>query len=109
MHLILSPQKGLPGQPETMVSVAGDTITVDGTAYDLSAIPDGGEATPGGDDHPFASSITRENGVIHATVRVVLGSDAATDQPTDPAHWTIPNADGPVIIPAVRIAQEAAQ
>lgn len=39
MKLTLSPVRGLPGAPETTLSVAGDVLTVDGTPYDLSPIP----------------------------------------------------------------------
>lgn len=101
MYLTLSPVRGLPGQPETTISVTGDVITVDGTPYDLSAVPEGGIATPEG-DHPFVGTITRENGTIRAAVRVILGDDAAFDQPTDPAHWLITDAAGLVAIPATR-------
>ena len=101
MHLKLSPQMGLPGQPEMTVHVAGDVITIDGTPYDLSAIPEGGEGWPKGDSL-FIGPITRQDGELNATVRVVLGDDAADDQPTDWAHWTVPVANGPVTIPAIR-------
>ena len=100
MHLTLSPQAGLPGQPETTLHGAGDLLTVDGTPHDLSPIPEGGE----GDwpDSPFIGPIRRIGGVIHATVLVRLGDDAADCQSCDPAHWVIPNASGTVTIPAAR-------
>ena len=102
MKITLSPMVGMSDQPETEITVTGDTVTVDGTPYDLSAVPEVGEATPQGDDHPFTGGITRQNGVTHCTVRVVLGDTAADDQPADPAHWTIDAGDGPVTIPATR-------
>jgi len=102
MQIKLSPTRGLPGQTETAISVSGDTITVDGTPYDLSAVPEGGEATPQGDDHPFTGTITRQGGELHCTVRVHLGDTAANDQPTDPAHWIVTVTDGAVAIPATR-------
>lgn len=101
MHITLSPIRGLPGQPETAISVSGDTITVDGTPYDLSSVPEGGEATPEG-DHPFVGTITRSAGVIVCTVCVKLGDDAKQSQPVDLTHWTITNANGAVTIPVVR-------
>ncbi len=101
MHLTLSPQHGLPAQPETTISVSGDVITVDGTAYDLAAVPEGGEAVPGG-EHPFAGKITRQSGIIHASVRVILGETADPRQPTDLAHWSLEAADGPVDLPILR-------
>ena len=109
MHITLSPTRGLPGQPETTIIVSGDVITIDGTAYDLSAVPEGGEATPEGDGHPFCGRITRQDGVINATVRVRLDDTAFNYQPVDPTHWVVPNASGPVIIPAIRKTAEAEQ
>ena len=107
MHLTLSPQAGLPGQPETTLHVAGDVLTIDGTPYDLSPVPEGGE----GDwpDSPITGPIRRIGGVIHATVLVRLGDDAADCQSCDPAHWVIPNASGAVTIPAARKPKEGAE
>ena len=102
MQITLSPVRGLPGQAETTVAVSGDMITVDGFDYDLSAVPEGGEAIPRGTDHPFIGRITREDGAIRCTLRVTLGDDAAPHQPTDPAHWIVEAGDGPVTIPATR-------
>lgn len=100
MHLTLSPQTGLPGQAETTLHVAGDVLTIDGTAYDLSPVPEGGSGEWEGG--PFAGRIHRIGGVIHATLRVTLGPDAADDQPPEWDHWTIPNAQGDVSLPALR-------
>ena len=97
MKLTLSPIAGLPGQPETTLHVAGDTITIDGTPYDLAPVPEGGEATA--EDSPFGK-ITRVDGVIHTTVMVRLGDTAADDQPDSP--WVIENASGSISIPAAR-------
>jgi hypothetical protein len=104
MHLTLSPQRGLPGAPETTVAVAGETVTVDGVTYDLSAVPEDGLAEPEG-EHPFVGAITRQGGIIHATVRVALGDTAATSQPVNPAHWIVPEAEGAIEIPALRRAE----
>jgi|GEM_PF-3783149 len=100
MHLTLSPMRGLPGQPETTLHVAGDILTINGVSFDLSSVPEGGEGH--WPDSPIIGRITRQGGNLHLTVRVVLGDDAASNQPTDPAHWTIPDADGDVTIPAAR-------
>jgi len=107
MHLTLSPQVGLPGQPETTIHVAGDILTVDGTAYDLSPVPEGGEGE--WPDSPFIGPIRRIGGVIHAALRVRLGDTAADDQPTDPKHWIIQDAEGDAIIPAARKIVEGAK
>lgn len=100
MHLTLSPQAGLPGAPETALHVAGDTLTIDGTPYDLSPVPEGGEGE--WEDSPVLGKITRQGSKLHLTVRVILGDDAESNQPTDPAHWVIPDASGDVTIPALR-------
>ena len=102
MKITLHARAGLPGQPETTATVSGDTITVDGTPYDLSPVPEGGEATPQGDDHPFIGKITRVDGVIHCGVRVRYDDTAERNQPTDPAHWIVDVSSGPVEIPAIR-------
>lgn len=102
MRLTLSPSRGLPGAPETALSVDGDVLTVDGAEYDLQAVPEGGEATPSG-DHPFIGTITRQSGVIEATVLVSLGDTAQRDQPGSP--WVVEVSSGPVTIPALRLQE----
>ncbi len=98
MHLTLSPQAGLPGQPEMTIHVAGDTITLDGVPCDLSAVPEGGEGWPEGET-PFAGPIRRIGGVIHATLVARLGETAASDKG---GPWVIEDASGDVTIPAAR-------
>lgn len=91
------------GRPESTLSVAGDMLTRDGVAYDLSAIPEGGEGWPDppgpGEEHVFIGPIRRIEGAIHATLIAFLGDDAPQGQ----GPWTIPAADGPVTIPATRL------
>ncbi|SHF67709.1 hypothetical protein SAMN05444339_11043 [Loktanella atrilutea] len=101
MKLTLSPILGLPGMPETIASIDGDVLTIDGTAYDLSAVPEGGEATPTG-EHPFVGSIIRTDGEIIATIMWTYGAGAADAQPADPTHWTVTVTDGPVPTPIVK-------
>lgn len=98
MHLTLTPQRGLPGQPEMTIYVAGDTITVDSTIYDLSLIPEAGEGWPE-ESCAFIAPITRQDGILHVTLIARLGDDAAPDQG---GPWVIENASGTVIIPAQR-------
>lgn len=96
MHITVSPSRRDHAEPETAISVSGDTVTVDGTAYDLSGVPDGAEATPAG-AHPFVGTITREGGAIRCTIRVAYDpATAEADQPTDPAHWQVDVTSGPV-------------
>jgi len=114
MILTLIPQAGLPGQAETVLSVAGDVLTVDGVAYDLSPVPEGGEGLPSpapNREHPFIGAIRRAGGRLHASVIVRLGQTASRDQPVE--AWVVTAPDGPVEIPALRMpdprptAQEA--
>lgn len=103
MKITLSPARALPGETETAITVDGDTITVDGVPYDLSPVPEGGEAIPDEDGvHPFVGSITRQSGKIVCTIRAKLDDTATPRQPTDPAHWVVLVDDGPVTIPAIR-------
>lgn len=81
------------------------TLTIDGTPYDLSAVPEGGEGE--WPDSPISGKITRQGGKLHVTVRVVLGDGAESKQPADPSHWVIENASGDVAIPALRKTKEA--
>ena len=101
MHLTLSPRVPHAYEPwvDSTIHVTGDTITIDGTSYDLSPVPEGGEGWPEGDS-PFIGPITRSGGVIHCTVLVLLGDTAADDQPDSP--WVIEDADGEITIPAAR-------
>lgn len=106
MQITLSPCRGLPGQPETVLSVAGDVLTVDGNAFDLSGLGEGDVATPLG-EHPFIGTITRQGGEILCTVPVILGDDADPNQPDSP--WVVTAGDGPLMIPAARISQTVAE
>lgn len=98
MKLTLSPTVGLPDSLETTLHVMGDVITIDGTPYDLSPVPEGGEATA--EDTPFIGKIARVGGIIHCTVMVSLDGTAADAQSPDP--WVIESASGNVVIPAER-------
>ncbi|MGD9861695.1 MAG: hypothetical protein AB7S99_00635 [Pseudodonghicola sp.] len=92
----------MPGHPEAQISIAGDAITVDGVTYDLSSVPEGGEASPDG-EHPFVGTITRSDGEIVCTVRCLYDDmTAELHQPADPAHWTVTVASGPVVLPIIR-------
>ena len=107
MKITLSPMRGLPGQSETTLHVAGDVLTIDGTPFDLSSVPEGGEGE--WPDSPIIRKITRKSGALHVTVQVILGDTAESNQPTDPAHWVIEDASGDVEIPALRKAKEVTE
>lgn len=107
MQIIIHPIANLPGAADDAVTVSGDTITVNGTAYDLSTVPDGGEAVADG-EHPFAGPIRRVGGEL--IVPLVVRYDSATavpNQPTDWAHWTVTVTSGALPDRVTRIPQEA--
>lgn len=105
MHLTLSPQHGLPDQPEMTIHIAGDMITIDGIDFNLSAVPEGGEGWPE-EESPFIAPITRQGGVLNVTVIARLDNSAAPDQQ---GLWVIEAAAGDVAIPAKRMTNEAAE
>lgn len=105
MHLTLSPQFGLPGQPEMTLHVAGDQITIDGVTYDLSPVPEGGEGLIESDS-PFIGPVTRQGGVLQVTLVARLGDRAAPDQA---GPWVIETAAGDVAIPANYLPEPGAE
>jgi len=95
MKIILSP---IASDTDTTVSVDGLTITVDGVDYDLSLIPEGGDAQPG-EGEPFIGTITREQ------VTIMYKYDMATAEPnqsTDWADYTFIDPVGEIPSPIVR-------
>ena len=77
---------------------AGDVLTIDGLAYDLSALPDGGVLPCAALDCPaLASDITRQGGALQLTLRLPHGAEAGEDA-LFPAPLIDP-PDGPVPLP----------
>lgn len=99
MNLTLIPQFGADGDSEITLHVAGDVITIDGSPYDLGAVPAGGEGWSEGES-PFMAPVPRQDGVLHVTIIARLGHDAAPDQD---GPWMIEGAAGAVVIPAQRM------
>lgn len=95
MQITMVPQFSMDGS-ETVLSVSGTVLTVDGVDYDLAANPE-----PGG---PFLGAATVVDDAIHCTLIVQLGLTAAPDQTGDP--WIVDAADGAVTIPAARVEGE---
>lgn len=88
---------------DTRIAVDGDTITVDGTDYDLSAVPEGGEGRPVTRGHPFFGAIRHEDGQIGCAVKYCYDSRTATlHQPADPDAYIFDIAAGPVPDPIQR-------
>ena len=92
MKIILSP---LASNKTTAVSINGLVLTIDGTEYDLSVIPEGGQAEAS-EDSPFIGTVTRDS------VTVRYGYDSAKaepDQSTDWADYTFEVVQGEVPCP----------
>ncbi|MBI6630660.1 hypothetical protein [Pontibaca salina] len=100
MKLTLHLSAGRPGDPDTTAHVTGDILRVNGTEYDLSAVPEGGCATPQG-DHPFVGTIRRADGLIHAAIIWGYDSTAARpDQGSQPIVIDI--TQGRISVPVAR-------
>ena len=81
MRTILSP---IASNKTTAVSVSGLTVTVDDTDYDLSVIPEGGQAEAD-ENSPLIGTVTRDQ----VTVRYEYDSQSAEpNQSTDWADYT---------------------
>lgn len=96
MKIILSP---IASDHDTRVSVDGLIVTVDGTPYDLSVIPEGGQAEAE-EASPFIGIVTRDE----ITARYHYDSATALDnQPDDWAAYTFEIENGEVPDPIERI------
>jgi hypothetical protein len=75
MKIILSPQR----RDDTLtVTKQGDTLTINGTAYDFSVIPDGATLPKDATDCAWlASDVERINGVLHLTLLLPHGANAS--------------------------------
>lgn len=92
MKIILSP---IASNKITTVSVNGLTVTIDGTAYDLSVIPEGGQAEAD-ENSPFIGTVTRES----ITIRYEYDSQLAEpNQSTDWDDYTFDVTSGAVPCP----------
>lgn len=92
MNIILSP---VASNKTTTVSISGLTVTVDGVEYDLSIIPEGGQAEAS-EDSPFIGAVTRDS----VTIRYEYDSSKAEqDQSTDWDDYTFGVVGGEVPCP----------
>lgn len=90
MKIVLSP---IASDHTTQVSVNGLIINVDGTNYDLSVIPEGGQAEGA---EPFVGIVTRNK----VTIQYHYNSFAAEDdQSKDWSDYTFNNPQGKVPSP----------
>ena len=99
MKITIHPVAGLPGQSETVASVSGDTLTVDGVEYALGALQEGDEGTLEGDT-PFVGPVTREGGQI--ACGIIWRYDLATAEPVQPAVTPVSSLSllAPSLIPS---------
>lgn len=92
MKFVLSP---VASNRTTTVSLQGLVITVAGQPFDLSVIPEGGQAEAA-QDSPFIGTVTRES----VTIRYEYDSQKAEpDQSTNLADYTFEVAVGEVPCP----------
>ena len=92
MIIKLSP---ISGYKTTTVSLSGLVLTIDGTEYDLSIIPEGGQAEAS-EGSPFIGTVTRES----VTIRYEYDSmKAEPDQSTNWDDWTFFVESGDVPCP----------
>jgi 2-oxoglutarate dehydrogenase complex dehydrogenase (E1) component-like enzyme len=92
MQIILLP---CASNKTTTVSISGLTVTIDGTEYDLSAIPEGGQAEAS-ENSPFIGIVTREKVTIRYEYDMTTAED---DQSTDWSDYTFDVASGDVPCP----------
>jgi hypothetical protein len=75
---------------------SGDTLTINGVAYDFSVVPEGALLPRGAVDCPWlASDVERVNGVLHLSLIVPHGPSKLI---VDPEPLVNP-ADGPLEFP----------
>lgn len=92
MKIKLSP---VASNKTTSVSVSGLVLTIDGIEYDLSIIPDGGQAEAS-EDYPFIGTVKRDS----VTIRYEYDSlKAEPNQSTDWDDWTFFVESGDVPCP----------
>jgi len=75
MKINLSPQR----RDDTItVTKQGDTLTINGTAYDFSVVPDGATLPKEATDCAWlASDVERIDGVLHLTLLLPHGANAS--------------------------------
>jgi hypothetical protein len=75
MKITLSPQR----RDDTLtVTKQGDTLTINGTAYDFSVVPDGATLPKDATDCAWlASDVERIDGVLHLTLLLPHGANAS--------------------------------
>ena len=95
MKITLSPQR----RDDTLtITKQGDTLTINGTAYDFSQLPDGGSLPADAVDCEFViGSVDRVNGELELTLLLPHGANAS--ESTRFTQPIIDPADGEVELP----------
>jgi hypothetical protein len=74
MKITLSPQRR---EDSLQVIKQGDTLTINGTSYDFSVVPDGATLPKDAVDCPWLTSdVERIEGVLHLTLLIPHGPNA---------------------------------
>ena len=95
MHISLSP---IRSDVPLALSKQGDSLTINGTAYDLTALPDGATLPASAINCEFIGGpAERINGVLHITLLLPHGADAS-EAARFPAPIVSP-PDGPLELP----------
>jgi len=95
MKITLSPQRR---DDNLQVIKSGDTLTINGTAYDFSVVPDGATLPRAAVDCPWlASDVERIDGVLHLTL--LLPNSATASEAARFPQPIITPADGELELP----------
>lgn len=87
------------------LSKNGDTLAINGEAFDLSGIPEGATLPRDAVDCEWlASDVERIDGALHMTLILPHGADAPHEA-LFPEPLTV-TSDGPIELPAVSLVQE---
>ena len=106
MQIGFTPQAAIPGDTRRLeASVNGDVLTVNGVAFDFSALPDGATLPRRAVACDWlASDVVRDSGAIHLILTVPHGVRAPRE-----TRFPVPVnvTDGPVPVPPYEIGTEA--
>ena len=99
MQITLTPQR----RDDTLTLVrSGNTLTINGEAFDFAAIPEGGTLPRDAVACDWlAGDVTRSGGVLHLTLILPHGADAPPET-LFPAALTL-TGDGPVVLPEYEV------
>lgn len=89
--------------PETIASIAGTVLTVNGTDYDLTKLPDGATAS-----HPVLGTVKRSGSEYECTIRLGHGPNAPHET-RFPAPIVLENHNGPIELPLYDVVPEEEQ